>query len=126
MNLLSQALCNLLQNATEAIHSRTQQEPPGFRGQIEVRLHEQDDQYVLEISDNGIGIPAEFLNQVMAPHYTTKDGNAVSGLGLAVANQIISDHHGHLTINSELDTTASAAPGRKTVARLTFSRPVLG
>ena len=50
----------------------------------------------IEISDNGIGIPPQFLDRVIEPYFSTKDGG--TGLGLAIVAQIITDHGGYLRL----------------------------
>jgi two-component system nitrogen regulation sensor histidine kinase NtrY len=50
----------------------------------------------IEITDNGIGIPPQFLDRVIEPYFSTKDGG--TGLGLAIVAQIITDHGGYLRL----------------------------
>jgi len=55
----------------------------------------------VEFTDNGKGIPKEYLEEIFNPFFTTKDKG--SGLGLSITNQIVQDHHGYIVVESELD-----------------------
>ena len=59
----------------------------------------------ISIKDQGIGIPAENLNRVFDPYFTTKQ--AGSGLGLAASHSIVKKHDGHITVESQLDAGAT-------------------
>jgi len=89
-HLLRVALSHLLRNAIEAT-------PPG--GQIEVVTSLTDDQAHLEIRDTGKGMPAEVVEKVFVPFYTTKIGG--TGLGLVFVRQIIEEHRGDINITSQ-------------------------
>ena len=91
---LSQVLVNLLKNAIEACSQSN-------RGEIELRSHIADDERIyIEVSNTGGNIPAEVVENIFTPFFTTKDDG--SGIGLAVAKQIIRLHGGslHLSCNS--------------------------
>jgi PAS domain S-box-containing protein len=94
-NQLSQALLNLLINAFQAA-------PPDSR--IRLRSRRAEEEIVLEIEDNGHGIPEEDLERIFEFYYTTKDEG--TGLGLSIAQRIVHQHGGALTIESD--------PGRGT------------
>lgn len=88
---LTQAFLNLILNAIQSM-------PRG--GQIEIRTKFMGtDKILTEITDNGIGIPKEKLSRIFDPFYTTKETG--SGLGLAVTQKIIIDHHGKIEVESE-------------------------
>jgi two-component system, LuxR family, sensor kinase FixL len=57
---------------------------------------------VLEFSDTGGGIPAEFLDRVMEPFFSTKEEGKGTGLGLAICKRIVHEHHGVIQIQSEV------------------------
>lgn len=84
-NHLIRVLNNLVINATQAI-------PSDRRGKIRVSLTRQDETAVVQISDNGGGIPAEIQGRVFEPNFTTKTSG--SGLGLAICRKIIEGHDG--------------------------------
>jgi two-component system NtrC family sensor kinase len=59
----------------------------------------------IEFTDTGRGIPAEHLEEIFTPFFTTKDKG--SGLGLAISHQIVQDHRGYIDVESELDRGTS-------------------
>src|SRR5690348_7286615 len=86
---IHQVLLNLLLNALQAIDRQ---------GKVAVTLSRRDSTAVVEVTDNGRGIPAENLPNIFRPFYTTKgDG---TGLGLSLARRIVEDHHGRINVTS--------------------------
>jgi PAS domain S-box-containing protein len=65
---------------------------------------------VIEIADTGTGIPAEFLERIMEPFFTTKEEGKGTGLGLAICRRVVQDHLGTMEITSEL--------GKGTIVRI--------
>ncbi len=90
---LSQVVINLLVNAAEAIPDRGAR-----RGRIEVRTTTLDGLVVLEVRDDGEGIPPEKLGEIFRPLYTTK--RAGTGLGLAISRRIVEAHGGRVEVES--------------------------
>ncbi|WP_449244225.1 sensor histidine kinase [Desulfobacca acetoxidans] len=90
-HLLRVALSHLLRNAIEAT-------PPG--GVITVSTTVQGELAHLEIQDTGRGMPAEVVERIFTPFYTTKIGG--TGLGLVFVQQIIEEHRGTIRIESEV------------------------
>jgi two-component system NtrC family sensor kinase len=115
---LTQVLLNLLTNAEQAMLSVSDS------GQLVVRtwLDVERDAVVLEVTDNGPGIPAEIQSKIFDPFFTTKEVGHGTGLGLAVAYAIVHEHGGRIRVNSapgagasfvvELPVSAEAHPGR--------------
>jgi signal transduction histidine kinase/CheY-like chemotaxis protein len=95
---LSQVLLNLIINALEALPG----ERPSSENQIVVRLMEQDGQARIEVEDNGVGIAEEARPHLFEPFFTTRRAGGGSGLGLAVAHDIISRSGGTITFTSRL------------------------
>ena len=93
--LLHRVLSNLVLNAIDAM-------PDG--GSITLRVRDDFDRGTIEISDTGCGLTLEERDRLFTPYYTTKGHG--TGLGLAVAQSVISDHHGSISVQSE--------PGRGT------------
>ena len=56
----------------------------------------------IEFTDTGAGIPPESLSKLFEPFYTTKPEGQGTGLGLPICKRIIDEHHGELTIESEV------------------------
>ncbi|WP_058309032.1 ATP-binding protein [Gracilibacillus massiliensis] len=93
---IKQVFINLLKNAIEAM------EKGGF---ITVAANLFKNNIVIEIIDQGGGIPKEKLPKVGEPFYTTKE--AGTGLGLMVSFKIIQEHEGQISIDSEVDSGTS-------------------
>jgi len=93
---LQQVILNLIINAEQAMLSAH------GRGTLVVRSwHELDrDMVLLEIADDGPGIPEEVLSKIFDPFFTTKDVGKGTGLGLTVAYAIIQEHGGHISAHS--------------------------
>ncbi|RMD61562.1 MAG: PAS domain-containing sensor histidine kinase [Alphaproteobacteria bacterium] len=92
---IGRALTNLLQNAVEAIARRPVNDgAPPPPGRIHVRLAEEDDCAVIEVADNGCGLPRSERHRLTEPYVTTRDQG--TGLGLAIVKKIMEDHGGNL------------------------------
>lgn len=76
-------LTNLLLNAIHSI---------GKDGLIEIRTKEKERDLMIEIKDNGVGIPEKVLSKIFIPFFTTKSEG--TGLGLSIVNRIIRNHNG--------------------------------
>jgi nitrogen fixation/metabolism regulation signal transduction histidine kinase len=90
---LKRALVNLLKNAFEAVGEEG--------GKVWIRSFPAPGstyQY-LEIQDNGRGIPESVKAKIFSPHFSTKKKGM--GLGLAIVNRIITEHHGYISLSSE-------------------------
>ena len=100
--LLAQAFTNILKNAVEAIAMRREeQEAAGVEpqaGRIHLALRPRGkDGVVIEVTDNGNGLPAHERKQVMEPYVTTKKKG--TGLGLAIVRRIAEEHGGSLALH---------------------------
>jgi signal transduction histidine kinase len=84
-NELNQVWTNLLDNAIHAVNGA---------GKICVGTCREDDQIVVEIVDNGPGIPPKVQSHMFEPFFTTKPVGAGTGLGLIISNRIVADRHG--------------------------------
>jgi signal transduction histidine kinase len=82
---LNQVWTNLIDNAVDAVDGS---------GKICVGTFVEDNQLVVEIMDNGRGIPAEIQSRIFEPFFTTKGVGSGTGLGLIICNRIIADRHG--------------------------------
>ena len=112
--LISQALTNIIKNATEAIGAV----PPGElgRGRIDVIATREDDDILIDVIDNGIGLPKESRARLLEPYVTTREKG--TGLGLAIVGRVLEDHGGRI----ELNDAAAIRPGaRGAWVRLRFS-----
>lgn len=82
---LNQVWTNLIDNAIDAVKGT---------GKICIATFLDDDQVVVEIADNGSGIPPEVQLHIFEPFYTTKGVGSGTGLGLMISNRIVADRHG--------------------------------
>ena len=92
---LQQVLMNLMGNARQALNHT------GKSGSIRVRTKQIGDQRVLlEVADDGPGIPEETLGRIFDPFFTTKPAGVGTGLGLAIVLGIVREHGGHVNVAS--------------------------
>jgi two-component system nitrogen regulation sensor histidine kinase NtrY len=107
---LSQALTNLVKNGVEAIESRRSRGEHSLAGdRVELKLHEEDRQLIVDITDTGIGLP-EDRERLTEPYVTTRVRG--TGLGLAIVKKIVEEHMGEIAF---LDR-----PGGGTHVRIAF------
>jgi len=88
---LNQIWTNLMANAIEAMHGK---------GELRVRTARELDRLLVEIGDNGPGIPREVLPHIFEPFFTTKGVGEGTGLGLDTVCRIIRNHHGEIRVTS--------------------------
>lgn len=102
--MIGQVLVNLLKNAAEALHDKTD-------AAIQIKTHQNEKKNTeIQIIDNGPGIPPELMNQIFVPFFTTRDKG--SGIGLSLSRQIMRLHGGSLNVRS--------VPGKKTTFSIEF------
>jgi signal transduction histidine kinase len=100
--MMEQVLINLVRNAVEAFGA-------GREGRIEVFASQaSDDSVLIQVKDNGEGIPAEMLDEVFIPFFTTKEKG--SGIGLSLSRRIVNLHGGSIQMTSE--------PGKGTIVNI--------
>src|SRR5579859_7209332 len=107
--LISQALTNIIKNATEAI----EQVPPeelgkeNGKGRIDVVAARDNDDIVIDVIDNGIGLPKVARQRLLEPYVTTREKG--TGLGLAIVGRVLEDHGGRI----ELKDASDFRPGQR-------------
>jgi len=90
-NYIEQVFINLIKNSCDAIQNSN--------GIIILRAFKnENNKVILEISDNGVGIPEDVTDKIFIPFFTTKEHG--SGIGLSLAQQIMRLHGGSITFNS--------------------------
>jgi two-component system, NtrC family, nitrogen regulation sensor histidine kinase NtrY len=103
--LISQALTNIIKNATEAIEAVPPEELG--KGRIDVVAGAEGDDIVIDVVDNGIGLPKVARARLLEPYVTTREKG--TGLGLAIVGRVLEDHGGRI----ELKDAADFRPGQR-------------
>ncbi len=102
--LLEKVLINLIKNAFQALEKTS-------KGKVVVTaMNNIENRIVINISDNGVGIPSNIIDDIFIPFYTTKEKG--SGIGLSLSRQIMRLHNGTIRVNS--------TPNKETVFSLIF------
>jgi signal transduction histidine kinase len=91
---VEQILINLIKNSAEALSEIKD-------GTIHLKAFKVVDGTVIQVEDNGIGIQHEIIEDIFIPFYTTKKSG--SGIGLSLSRQIMQNHDGTISVNSEPD-----------------------
>jgi signal transduction histidine kinase len=109
---MEQVLINLLINAGQATA-----EKEGSRVALTARASAAGDGVEILVEDDGVGIPADNLEQIFEPFYTTKGRENGTGLGLSISQQIVEEHGGRIDVASEVGR------GSRFTVRLPAVRP---
>ncbi len=114
--LITQALTNLVKNATESVQSVAEAAttPKTFQGTVDLVLKLVEQQVVIEVIDNGLGLPKQNRARLLEPYVTTK-GNKGTGLGLAIVQKITEQHGGRLVLE---DAPADSEGRRGALVRI--------
>ncbi len=91
---LLQVILNILINALDALNQG--------KGKIEISSQQENDDILISITDNGVGIPEENLSKIFEPFFTTKDVGRGTGLGLSVSYGIIKNFGGTIIVKSRV------------------------
>lgn len=94
---LNQVFMNLLSNAIEALNERDAERSPAAAveepSMVEISTAIRNDQLVIRIMDNGLGVPEELRTQIFNPFFTTKAVGKGTGMGLSISYRIITETH---------------------------------
>ena len=89
---LNQVWTNIIDNAIDAM---------GGKGELRVRTYREDSCVVVEIGDNGPGIPTQVKAHIFEPFFTTKAVGQGTGLGLDTVQRIVKKHRGNIQVTSQ-------------------------
>ena len=90
---LNQVWTNIMDNAIDAMNGK---------GEISLRTYSEDNRVIVEITDDGAGIPENIQVRIFEPFFTTKPPGSGTGLGLHISHDIIANrHHGQLLVESK-------------------------
>mgnify|MGYP003503246405 CR=1 FL=1 len=90
---LNQVWTNIIDNAVDAMNGK---------GEIVLRTYAEDNRVVVEIVDNGPGMPENIRSRIFEPFFTTKPPGKGTGLGLHISHDIVANrHHGQLLVESK-------------------------
>src|SRR6202142_4378503 len=89
---LNQVWTNIIDNAIQAM---------GGKGELRVRTYRDDGNVVVEIGDNGPGIPPDVKPHIVEPFFTTKGVGEGTGLGLDTVQRIVKKNRGNIQVESK-------------------------
>ena len=95
---LNQVWTNMLANALDAVAE-------DGSGQITIRTHQRRDNLIVEIEDNGAGIPADIQSRIFEPFFTTKGIGEGTGMGLDIVQRVLKRHGGTVSVDSSSGRT---------------------
>lgn len=110
---LVQVLMNLLINAADALEGITGRTP-----HIVVTTHQTPATVIIDVEDNGCGVPPELQDKIFNEHFTTKAPGKGSGLGLALCRSLVHQGGGNIELSSE--------PNKGTRLTVILPKPVFG
>jgi signal transduction histidine kinase len=96
---LMHVFINLLNNAGHALR----QGPVHGRPSISVRGRVEEEMVVVEVADNGPGVPPEIMNRIFEPFFTTRDVGAGMGMGLSICHTILESHQGSIRVGNRAE-----------------------
>jgi PAS domain S-box-containing protein len=117
---IEQVMLNLLNNAEHALQTTVDGPPRPAR--IGIRTRHDQAHVIIEVEDNGPGIPADEQSQIWDAFWTTKQEGEGTGLGLAVVHAIVVDHGGSIMLENASAVESESDPGARFVIRLPIAR----
>jgi len=116
--MLGQAVGNLIKNAVESIEAVPREDlPDGGKVLVRSSFEREHDRFVVDVIDNGRGLPVENRHRILEPYMTMRDKG--TGLGLAIVKKIIEEHGGQLELH---DAPAEFDRGRGAMIRIVLPR----
>ncbi len=102
---IEQLIVNLILNAKDAIIEKTVYSE-NIDGIITIDTKEKENEIILVISDNGVGIPKNIIPKIWSPFFTSKKRNYGTGVGLSISSKIIKEHTGRVYLSTSNDGTS--------------------
>jgi len=99
-NEFMQAILNIISNAKDAIEERREKTGKNFEGVIKIRVYKKGNEAIIEIEDNGGGIPEEIRDRLFEPYFTTKEEGKGTGMGLYMVKEIIERMNGSIEVKN--------------------------
>jgi len=99
-NRMEQVFLNIVINAIDSVNEKIARQP-GFEGQVNIFINEDETHTRICFSDNGTGLDKVVMGKIFDPFFTTKKVGEGTGLGLSVSYQIVQDHGGEIQVESE-------------------------
>ena len=98
---IGRVLLNLYNNAFYSVAQKCRlKNGRNFEPVIKVTTGRSEDQILIKIRDNGLGVPAQIVEKIYQPFFTTKPAGQGTGLGLSISYDIIKAHHGELNLDT--------------------------
>jgi signal transduction histidine kinase len=105
---LSRAVLNIMNNAFYSIWKKSQETPSDYNPEVTISVSKQDNNCIITMTDNGVGMNAEVKQKLFENFFTTKPIGEGTGLGMNIVRDIIENkHHGKITFESEENQGAS-------------------
>jgi signal transduction histidine kinase len=98
----SRVILNLVKNAFDAMREKIAKMGSDYKAKVEIRTQDQGNTVLIQVEDNGPGVPDEIRDKLLMPFFTTKKGTEGTGLGLSITHDIIKSHEGSLSIESKV------------------------
>ncbi|MDR2119107.1 MAG: sensor histidine kinase [Tannerellaceae bacterium] len=98
---MSKVLLHLFKNSLYALVKKAARQT--FSPELSVSIHKQGDHIVIKVYDNGTGIEDHVKDRIFEPFFTTKPTAEAAGTGLYISREVILNHKGSLTVESEKD-----------------------
>ena len=107
---LGRVFLNMVSNACYATNEKRRrnqearkagEETEVYQPLLRISTRKLDDEVEVRVRDNGVGIPADVLDKIFNPFFTTKPTDKGTGLGLALSNDIVREHGGRIEVDTE-------------------------
>ena len=113
---IGRVILNLINNAFYAVNARQKMEQDsGYKPLVTLTTSKQGDQVVIEVADNGTGMPEQVKEKIFQPFFTTKPTGEGTGLGLSLSYDIVTKGHGGI-----MEVLTREGEGSKIIVRLPF------